>query len=676
MRNAARIGLVIPALNEERAIGRVLDAVPSWVDQTVVADNGSTDLTRQIASQKGAIVVHEARAGYGSACLRGIAELDPCDIVVFVDADFSDHPEQMDRLVDPIIRGDADLVIGSRRLGVVEPGALTIPQRFGNTLACALIWKFWGVRFTDLGPFRAVRSTTLTSLGMADPDYGWTVEMQIKAAMRSVRCLEVPVDYRRRIGRSKISGTVRGVIAAGTKILSTIFLTAAKQRIPLARTAQRRRLIVFTRFPIPSETKTRMIPLLGPAGAAELQRAMTEHTLRNARSLMHVQIEIRHAGGSEVRMREWLGDDLSYAGQGEGNLGIRMRRAFESAFADGVGQAVIVGTDCPGLSPTVLKSAFDALAKPRIALGPATDGGYYLIGIEALSARRSLPLLFEGVDWGTESVYAQTLDRARGCGVAVQPLVPLSDVDCPADMPVWERVQPGAVRPLLSVIIPALNEADSIPTTIERLLNLESIEILVVDGGSTDRTVELATKMGARVVKGPRGRGIQMNRGAAHAAGRYLLFLHADTHLPQCFADEVHRVLSDPRVALGAFTFDTDDQRAAMKWISFCANLRSRWLGLPYGDQAYFLRQETFQSLRGFSEIPIMEDYVLARSASKVGRIRISRLHVITSARRSRRLGPWRAVLYNQAVVAGFLIGLDPAKLAAFYRRPAEPRSE
>lgn len=223
MRFGARVSVIIPALNEAQSIGQVLGAIPDWVDEIIVADNGSTDCTVEIARARGARVVTAARRGYGSACLSGIAALQDADVVVFLDGDFSDFPEDMHLLVDPIISDDADLVAGSRVLGEAEPGALTPQARFGNWLACHLICLFWGVRYTDLGPFRAIRATTLRQLEMRDPDYGWMVEMQIKATRAGWRVKEVPVGYRRRIGRSKISGTIKGVVGAGTKILLTIF---------------------------------------------------------------------------------------------------------------------------------------------------------------------------------------------------------------------------------------------------------------------------------------------------------------------------------------------------------------------------------------------------------------------------------------------------------------------
>lgn len=226
-----RVSLVIPALNEERSLPRVLAALPRDVlHEIVVVDNGSTDGTAEAARAGGARVVEEPRRGYGSACLAGIAALDAPDVIAFVDADFSDHPDELPRVLAPILDGSADLVIGSRVTGEREPGALLPQARFGNWLATRLVRWFWGVAFTDLGPFRAVRVDALQRIGMRDRDFGWTVEMQVKAARLGLRCVEVPVSYRARIGTSKITGTWSGAVRAGWKILGTIFREAWRDR--------------------------------------------------------------------------------------------------------------------------------------------------------------------------------------------------------------------------------------------------------------------------------------------------------------------------------------------------------------------------------------------------------------------------------------------------------------
>jgi glycosyltransferase involved in cell wall biosynthesis len=226
-----RVDAVIPALDEEAAIGDVLDAIPRpLVRRVVVCDNGSKDRTAEVALAHGAIVVEEPRRGYGAACLRAIRALesDPPDAVLFLDADRSDDPSEAPLVLAPILEGRADLVVGSRVLGEREPGALTPQARFGNWLATRLIARLYGVRYTDLGPFRAIRWRGLQALRMRDPDFGWTVEMQIKAARAGLKSVEVPVRYRRRVGRSKISGTVAGSIRAGWKILATIAADRAR----------------------------------------------------------------------------------------------------------------------------------------------------------------------------------------------------------------------------------------------------------------------------------------------------------------------------------------------------------------------------------------------------------------------------------------------------------------
>lgn len=225
---SARISVVIPAFNEENSIAKVIADIPKdWVQEVIVVDNNSTDNTAQVATEAGATVLVERIQGYGSACLRGIAHLvaqDPQpEIVVFMDADYSDHPDQLPKVVKPILENNMDLVIGSRALGKKEKGSMTFPQRFGNKLACTLLKWIYKIEFTDLGPFRAIRFSELLRINMVDPNYGWTVEMQLKAAKHGLNCTEVAVDYRKRTGVSKISGTVKGTIMAGYKIIYTIF---------------------------------------------------------------------------------------------------------------------------------------------------------------------------------------------------------------------------------------------------------------------------------------------------------------------------------------------------------------------------------------------------------------------------------------------------------------------
>lgn len=217
--------LIIPALNEARALRQVLEEIPTGVfAEIIVVDNGSTDDTAQVAGNAGARVVVEPRRGYGSACLAGIAALpEETDVVVFMDADGSDLPSDAGVLIDPIVQDQADLVIGSRVLGAAEPGSLSAHQRLGNRLAVWLVSLLYGRRYTDLGPFRAIRRSALERLRMRDTNFGWTIEMQVKAIQRGLRIAEAPVAYRnRQAGQSKISGSLVGSAAAGAKILWTV----------------------------------------------------------------------------------------------------------------------------------------------------------------------------------------------------------------------------------------------------------------------------------------------------------------------------------------------------------------------------------------------------------------------------------------------------------------------
>ena len=425
----------------------------------------------------------------------------------------------------------------------------------------------------------------------------------------------------------------------------------------------RDRLIIFGRYPVPGKTKTRLIPALGPAGAADLQRLLTEKTLETAMSLAssgNLEVEVCFEGGSTPKMRRWLGPAALFSRQEPGDLGQRMHAAFLHAFENGCRRVLLVGTDIPGLRAEHMKLAFDALSENDLVIGPSADGGYWLVGLKRPAS------LFRGIDWGTGSVLGQTTELAEAQDLTIYKLDPLTDMDRVEDL---KQLLPGWVGrgPYISVIIPALNESRNIEAAIKSARHEDS-EIIVMDGGSNDGTVTRASLAGARVEVCPRGRALQQNRGASLARGRVLLFLHADTRLPPTYAGHVFETLMDPGTAVGAFRFKTDLNKPFMKVIEFMTNIRSRYFKLPYGDQGLFMRKSVFESIGGFPEVSIAEDLLLVRRLSERGIIRISKAEVVTSARRWLTFGLLRTTLINQVIFACCYIGVSPHTIASFYR--------
>ncbi|WP_372679879.1 TIGR04283 family arsenosugar biosynthesis glycosyltransferase [Desulfosarcina sp.] len=427
-------------------------------------------------------------------------------------------------------------------------------------------------------------------------------------------------------------------------------------------------LIVFGRYPRVGVTKTRLIPALGPAGAAALQKRLAEKTVATARQAsmrIGARLVFCHDGGSEQLLCQWLGGGpIRYLAQAAGGLGRRMHLAMLSAFDAGARRVVLVGTDAPGLTTEIVEEAFNALHEKDLVFGPSIDGGYWLVGMAKPEN------IFGGIVWSRPDVLEKSLALARKKGMTLHLLAPLNDLDTPDDL-ARERGSMHVPTPYLSVIIPTLDEARQLPRTLAAAASPD-VEVIVSDGGSTDHTVQIASSLGARIVSGRRGRAGQQNRGAAAARGEVLLFLHADTRLPRNYVDHVFDIMMDRRTRLGAFRFATDLHYPSMRWIAFFTNLRAGWLKLPYGDQGLFLRQRDFAAVGGFPEVPIAEDLYLVRRMARHGRIAIAPAAAVTSGRRWRRLGPMRTTLINTILAVGILAGVAPERLAPLYRLPAQ----
>lgn len=431
-------------------------------------------------------------------------------------------------------------------------------------------------------------------------------------------------------------------------------------------------LLIFCRYPVPGKAKTRLIPELGADRAAQLHRRLTEHTVSVARAYhsenSRCKVSVHYTGAPLKDFRSWLGCDLTYRIQPAGHIGQRMHAAFRNSLEHHSRQVIGFGTDIPGLTPTILQQAHISLADHDIVLGPAVDGGYYLIGMNALH-----PELFHNIDWGTDQVYRQTKEICDQLELRVFELPSLSDIDRPEDLsqlknnPDFSDVLTN--KPLLSVIIPTLNEAEVLATTLETLQRSDDIEIIVVDADSQDGTGEIALRYGAKLLTVTTGRADQLNEGGKNCRGRTLLFLHADTLLPSDYHHLIHTTLLNPSTVAGAFRFKTDTNILSMRIVEWGTNFRSAVLQWPYGDQGLFMEKRIFDEMGGFSAISIMEDFELIRRLRRRGNIFTLNKEAITSARRWKKMGIIRTTIVNQLMIAGFLLGISTKTLSRLYRK-------
>jgi rSAM/selenodomain-associated transferase 2/rSAM/selenodomain-associated transferase 1 len=438
-------------------------------------------------------------------------------------------------------------------------------------------------------------------------------------------------------------------------------------------------LLIFARLPKAGANKTRLIPALGAENATLVYRHLVDRTLSQARQLASeraCQTAVCYTGGSACEVRAEFGDDLMYCEQEGQSLGDRLQLATKSAFEAGAKRVVVIGTDCPSLTSGDLRTAFDQLEAHDIVIGPAQDGGYYLIGLNAERAS-----LFADIDWSTSQVLEQTLHQTRALGLRVHQLRMLPDVDYPEDLLPLRRVKDCHLLPFqtaagkLTVIIPTLNEEMNLQRTLDSVGKpRDNLEVIVVDAGSSDHTVEIAQRHGCKVFVGNPGRANQMNAGAAIATGEHLLFLHADTRLPTDYRFEVDRVLATP-VACGAFPLQIDAPGLALRMVESGVAFRSWLLQMPYGDQALFFRSADYYAQNGFKQMSIMEDYELVARMRKTGRIGLASHPVKTSARRWIKRGILRTTLVNQLCVIAYRLGFPDKTIARLYRgRKVIPR--
>lgn len=427
------LAIVMPALNEEGAIGQqiaalrehfIRSALPS--PRILVVDNGSTDGTAHIAQAAGAEVISEPRRGYGFACLAGIQAAAGADVVLLMDADGSDDLAGASRVAEIVLRGDADLAMGSRTLGQVEAHALTPQQRAGNTVGALLLRLLYGLRVSDIGPTRAIRRDALLQLDMREMGYGWSVEMLAKAARARLRIHELPVDYHARAaGKSKVSGTLRGTLLASQHILSTLIRYRRWQpgetalRLAQTQTYPRRALFVVVRVPVSGTTKTRLGRHIGHEAATALYAAfvhdlgtrLTSAAQRDGYDLYWFYAD--PAAEGTAALERLLPPGSRLLPQIGADLGERLLHGFRTLQARGYDEIAVLGSDSPHIPAAWIRETFDALETDDVMIGPAYDGGYYLL---ALRMRPEIDDLFTGINMSTPSVCAETVERASRLG--------------------------------------------------------------------------------------------------------------------------------------------------------------------------------------------------------------------------------------------------------------------
>ncbi len=418
-------------------------------------------------------------------------------------------------------------------------------------------------------------------------------------------------------------------------------------------------IILFTRYPVPGEVKTRLIPAMGAEGAAQMQKSMTEFTVAHIQDLASdssYDVHIYYTGGSLEQMQAWLGMQYTYIEQISGTLGQKIQYAFAQAFAQGAEKVLLMGADCPDNRAQNMQEALRLLDTTPCVLGPAQDGGYYLVAL-----KDPMPYIFEDIAWGTESVLASTLAKLDAFAL----LPTLNDVDYKQDIP-----------EMISVIIPSYNEEERIEQTLRAVLQGFRVEIILADGGSNDATCHLAQRLGASICACPpehRGRAKQMNFATQKAQGEIVLFLHADSLLPPLWDTAVREAMKDSasshELRLGYFRFAVSGEFWGKRVLTWGTNMRAKYLRRPYGDQGFFLRKEHFIALGGYDEVPFLEDVLLTKKVQKIGQLLSLNESLLTSGRRWQQYGFFWVTFVNQALLMAAAWGVDLHTLHRIYRR-------
>jgi rSAM/selenodomain-associated transferase 2/rSAM/selenodomain-associated transferase 1 len=425
-----------------------------------------------------------------------------------------------------------------------------------------------------------------------------------------------------------------------------------------------------TRYPVPGLVKTRLAASVGPRVACALHRELAERAVGAARGLAacgEADVTVWHDGGDERDMVGWLGDGLRFRRQPRGHFGVRIAAALSEGLA-AAERCVVIGSDCPDVDGSMLRRALTALDGAPVVLGPADDGGYWLIGARRDAADRVGALFAAGIPWSTPQVADATRRRAARAGLAVAIGPRTYDVDTADDLARWRRSL--AAERAVSVVVCALDEEALIERAV-RSARCGAAEVIVVDGGSRDATRALARQAGATVVRSAAGRGRQFAAGARAAAGGVLLFMHADTRLPAGWRTRVLETLAQPSVAAGAFSFAVDGERPRDIVAGWLGRARGRLTSHPYGDQPLFVRSHVYADIGGHPDLPVMEDWELVARLKRLGRIEIVPDRAPSSPRAWDAFGLTRSVALNAATIAGYRLGVDPERLAALRGRVA-----